>query len=281
MNITVNGEAIPTEAYNRELQNVLREDPEAGDREASGRAKQTVIEQTLIRQEAVKQFPVISQTEVDLAFEDLLKQHGGAEQFYRRYNLTKQDDDAVKQDLEQNIRITKFFEKLTADVPEPSDDDVAAYYGEHAEEEFMTIEEVHAAHVVKPVNPMNPMETYREMIDIREKLLDGAEFSAVADECSSCSDVGGDLGFFPRGKMVEAFDVIVFSLRPGEISPVFQTEFGYHIATVYDKKPPEKRPLADVTDDIRKGLHYDRKNEYIGEWVDGQKKTAEIEVKEK
>ena len=87
--------------------------------------------------------------------------------------------------------------------------------------------------------------------------------------------------FSRAGKMVEAFDVIVFSLRPGEISPVFQTEFGYHIATVYDRKAPEKKPLADVQDDIKKGLHYDRKNDYIGEWVDGQKKTAEIKVKEK
>ncbi len=281
MNITVNGESIPQEAYDRELQNVLREDPEAGDREASDRAKQTLIEQALIRQEAARQFPVVSKTEVDLAFEDILKHHGGAEQFYKRYNLTKQDDDAVKHDLEENIRITKFFEKLTADVPEPSDEDVNAYYEEHAAEEFMTLEEVHAAHIVKPVNPMYPMETYREMVGIREKLLDGADFAQVADECSSCDDTGGDLGFFPRGKMVEAFDVIVFSLRPGEISPVFQTDFGYHIATVYDKKAPEKRPLADVQDDIKKNLHYDRKNDYIGEWVDGRKKTAEIKVKEK
>ena len=81
MNITVNGESIPTEAYDRELQNVLRDDPEAGDREAADLAKQTVIEQTLIRQEATRQIPVISKTEVDLAFEDLLKHHGGAEQF--------------------------------------------------------------------------------------------------------------------------------------------------------------------------------------------------------
>ena len=41
------------------------------------------------------------------------------------------------------------------------------------------------------------------------------------------------------------------------------------------------RALPDVRDDIKKGLHYDRKNDYIGEWVDSQKKTAEIEVKEK
>ena len=281
MTITVNGETIPSEVYDRELQNVLREDPESGDREAADSAKQTVIEQALIRQEAGRQVPTISATEVDLAFEDLLKHHGGAEQFYQRFNLTKQDDDTVKQDLEQNIRISKFFDKITADIPEPDDADVTTYYNEHAADEFMAAEEIHAAHVVKPVDPANPMATYNEMLDIREKLMDGAEFSSVADECSSCDDVGGDLGFFPRGKMVEAFDVIAFSLRPGEISPVFQTDFGYHIATVFEKKAPEQKPIGDVQDDIKKGLHYERKNNFIGEWVDAQKESAEIKVEEK
>lgn len=111
-------------------------------------------------------------------------------------------------------------------------------------------------------------------------LMDGKEFSEIANEYSSCQDEGGDLGWFGPGHMVEGFDTIVFSMNIGEISPIFLTEFGYHIATVYDKKPPQLKPLDEVKDQIIDKLKTDKGDELIGEWVDQQKESADIQVQE-
>ena len=58
--------------------------------------------------------------------------------------------------------------------------------------------------------------------------------------------MGGDLGFFPRGQMPPAFDEVVFKLRPGQVSDVVSTEYGYHLFKVMEFKPAGKRDFAEV-----------------------------------
>lgn len=75
--------------------------------------------------------------------------------------------------------------------------------------------------------------------EIREKLLNGADFAKLAEEYSDdkgSAVKGGDLGYFKRRMMVKEFDETAFDLNVGEISPVVQTRFGFHIIQVTDKK---------------------------------------------
>ncbi len=81
----------------------------------------------------------------------------------------------------------------------------------------------------------------------------GADFANLAKEFSedSTSKKGGDLGYNPRGRMVAEFDKVQFSLKPGEVSDVVETQFGFHIIKVEDKregdvpKAEAKRELAN------------------------------------
>ena len=70
-----------------------------------------------------------------------------------------------------------------------------------------------------------------EAKDIEVKLKRGEEFEKLARDFSLCSSAksGGDLGEFPRGKMVPAFDKALLALKPGEVSGVVRTQFGYHL----------------------------------------------------
>lgn len=70
-----------------------------------------------------------------------------------------------------------------------------------------------------------------EIQDIKNKLDDGAEFAALARECSDCPSArqGGDLGKFGRGQMVGAFEKAAFGLEVGETSGVVETPFGFHL----------------------------------------------------
>jgi len=77
---------------------------------------------------------------------------------------------------------------------------------------------------------------------VRTAIEHGADFAAMARRFSddpSTKDNGGDLGFFRRGMMVRPFEEVAFALRPGVVSPVVRTEFGYHLILVDRIQPGE------------------------------------------
>ncbi|MEI8377954.1 MAG: peptidylprolyl isomerase [bacterium] len=93
----------------------------------------------------------------------------------------------------------------------------------------MTIE-VRASHLL--------VDTEEEALKLREEILEGKDFADVAAEVSKCpsGSKGGDLGFFSKGMMVPEFDEASFSLEVGELSEPVQTQFGWHLLIVTDKK---------------------------------------------
>jgi peptidyl-prolyl cis-trans isomerase C len=82
---------------------------------------------------------------------------------------------------------------------------------------------VHCAHIL--------VKSDKEAIAVLERLKKGEKFGNVARAVSRCpsSKRGGDLGTFPRGKMVREFENAAFALDKGEISGVVKTKFGCHI----------------------------------------------------
>ncbi|MBL7665232.1 MAG: peptidylprolyl isomerase [Bacteriovoracaceae bacterium] len=70
-----------------------------------------------------------------------------------------------------------------------------------------------------------------EAKDLQRKLAEGKSFEDLARDFSLCGSAedGGDLGEFPRGAMVASFEQALLKLKPGEISDVVKTQFGYHL----------------------------------------------------
>lgn len=76
--------------------------------------------------------------------------------------------------------------------------------------------------------------------------------------------------------MVEEFENVVFSLRPGQVSSIFRTPFGFHIAKLYEKRPEGHRPLNEVREEIEQALHNQKKDQAVGRFVDELRARAEI-----
>lgn len=70
-----------------------------------------------------------------------------------------------------------------------------------------------------------------EAEDLVKKLAAGESFETLAKQFSKCPSGrnGGDLGSFGKGMMVAPFETAAFALKPGEVSGVVQTQFGYHL----------------------------------------------------
>lgn len=82
------------------------------------------------------------------------------------------------------------------------------------------------------------VDTKEEAEAIEKRMANGISFEYLAQKYSKCpsSQKGGDLGFFRRGQMVKEFEDAAFTMEPGDISAPIQTQFGWHIIKVTDKK---------------------------------------------
>lgn len=139
----------------------------------------------------------------------------------------------------------------------PSATAVTAYYQAH----HADFEQVKVRHILITDNQSPNAQTQRTpaeakaLIDsIAAKLKAGQKFSALAAQYSDdtgSKDKGGELGYVSRGETVPAFDRIIWSLQPGQISAPFQSRFGYHIVQVEARRT---MPLESVRAKIEKKL---------------------------
>lgn len=283
--ILVNGEVVEESLIQQELQ-MLREryaremsqqEMEQKRAKIESDARENAVERVLLMQKARAEIQTIRPEEIDARFMALQNQHGGADEFNKRFELKPDDEAKIKADLADGVRLEKYFDSICKNVVRPTEADSQAYYDTHPED-FRVPEMVHAAHIVQHPSRECPMErVYSELLNARERLKAGEDFDALAEEYSHCNDGGHDLGYFARGQMVQAFENVAFKTAPGGISDVFQTEFGYHILKVRDRKPESVRPFKEIRYDIESMLYEARKNEAIGVVADELRAAADIQ----
>lgn len=143
---------------------------------------------------------------------------------------------------------------VTAPIHRPTRKEIAFYYKTHRSQ-FNVPEQIHVFHIVKNLDGTVDREAASAVMSkALEDLANGRSFSQAADQYSDCAGNGGDLGWVERGIMVEEFEDVVFALAVDQISPVFETRFGFHIALVTGKRGPGILPMSAVYDQIAEFL---------------------------
>jgi peptidyl-prolyl cis-trans isomerase D len=163
----------------------------------------------------------------------------------------------------------------------PSDAQVRAFYDLHLEDRFTDVEQVRARHILVAVPPGGDdaakAQARAEAEDLLRQVRAGGDFEALAKKHSKdpgSAAKGGDLGFFPRGRMVPAFDAAAFALEPGQVSELVETPYGFHIVKVEEKKPGGSRPLEAVRDQIVQELTGERSLELARKQADSDRRTV-------
>jgi peptidyl-prolyl cis-trans isomerase D len=113
---------------------------------------------------------------------------------------------------------------------------------------YTTPEQIRASHILLTTEGKEDAKVRAQAEEVLKEARSGADFAALAKKYSqdeSNAPQGGDLDYFSRGRMVPAFEDAAFALKPGEISDLVKTEFGYHIIKLVDRKPAVVRPLSD------------------------------------
>ncbi|MFZ2948878.1 MAG: peptidylprolyl isomerase [Desulfuromonadaceae bacterium] len=254
-------------------------------------------QQAALDRQAVEQMisaELLYQAAAKLEIKDLDKQiDAKVAQGKARFKDEQEFKNAIK-DLEMNekdlreytrrdLLISRFVEATFVSKVAVSEPEIRAFYDKNLDK-FKRDESVKASHILIGADDKTSADDRkkaREKVEkLRKELASGADFAALAKGNSTCpsSQQGGDLGFFGKGQMVPPFEKAAFALKPGEISDVVETQFGYHIIKLTEKKPAETTAFNDVKANIEEFLKRQKVNEAIQKYLEETKKTASIEI---
>ncbi|MCL5269596.1 MAG: peptidylprolyl isomerase [bacterium] len=288
MSLYVNGEKVDDQRIDEEMERLrpqYRKFAEAGkvpdekDGQLREWSRENVIERVLMNQVAQRDPEPLTAERIDETFAQILEQHGGREKFAEKFGLTAENEGDFKKDVERRLRFERLVERITAAAGDPPDDEVKKYYEENIDR-FTVPEMVRAAHIVKHPRPgWDEQKVQEELQGILAEIRGKDNFEEMAAKHSECADNAGDLGYFPRGEMVQSFEDVVFVMQPGEVSDVFRTEFGWHIVKVKDRRPTRPYALDEVRKSIVKELMERRRQKAIEDFLDAEREKATIEDK--
>ncbi len=283
MTLIVNGEKIEDSTIQREFERLRPhyeqafkdQDPRQQKAQLLDWSRENVIEMVLIKQDAKKYGDPILEAEVESALAGIKKQYDDPKQFYKDFDA--EDDEKIKEAIEMQMRVERRLEDVYKDIPEPSQEAISQYYDQN-KEQFKSPEQIRVGHIVKHISWQADEAAAQNVIrKAQDELKNGAVFETLAEKYSDCPENGGDLGYITGGQMVEEFDDVVFNLDVGRTSDIFRTRFGFHIAKVYDRKPPVLPDLKEVKDQIINALKEQAKSKAIDDFIDKLKSKAKIE----
>ena len=282
MALIVNGEKVEDSAILKEVERLrpryeevfADKDPKEREAQLLDWSKENVIERILLSQEAKKDGDRIPTAEVESALARLKAQYADQQKLYEDFDAA--NDEHLREVVEVQMRVERKINGLCRNLPKPSQAEIEQYYEEN-KEQFTSDERVRVAHIVKYVNWQTDEATaYEAMKKAHDELQGGTAFEVVVDKYTDCADSGGDLGYVARGQMVEEFEDVVFNLGVGQMSDIFRTRFGFHIAKVYDRKPGAVASLKEVEAEIVGRLKEQMREKAVDEFVDQLRSKAEI-----
>ena len=148
------------------------------------------------------------------------------------------------------VRPDQFKDKV-----KPDEQEIKLFYDDNLDM-FTQSKEVRARHILFRLNPDASEEDEKKVrekaLSVLERAQGGEDFSKLAKEFSEgpTNDRGGDLGYFPKGRMIKEFEDAAFNLEKGSISNLVRTAFGYHIIKVEDIRDERIKKLEEVRDQI-------------------------------
>jgi parvulin-like peptidyl-prolyl isomerase len=272
----INDRVVPHYMFHREFQRLSQlqanqpEQMKIPMEELKTITERNVTDQFLFLLKAEEEIPQVNINEVDKALENILKQ------FPDDQPPSEEQKAMIHSDVEGQMRQEMYFNRLFKDISITEEEAKKEF--DSNPERYAVPEQVHCSHIVRHTHGegVNPDESLKMIMEAQKDLTKGVSFDEVVKKYSDCNGQGGDLGTFPRGQMVEKFDNVIFNMKPGELSEVFQTEFGYHIALLHEKIPAVPLEFDKIKDDLIKSMENQERDRRVQEVLSELKKKAVI-----
>ncbi len=242
-------------------------------------ALSNLLTRGIVESEAARRGLVISPEEIEAEFERqyqaMLDAYGITEDYLIGYFAAQGGTlDEFKEEGRRSVAEQLLHEAVQRAVAGPielSEDDLRRYFEDHRGD-YSTAEEVKASHIL--------VATAEEAQAILDELAAGAEFAELARSRSSCPSAsqGGDLGWFGRGMMVREFEEAAFALEVGETSGIVESQFGFHIIRLTDRRAAFQPEFAEVAERVRTDATAEVASQRFDEWLKRARQEATIVI---
>ena len=285
----VNGTVINQAEFDSEMNRVLERLQRTGrfpnDLERSQIKKQVLenlIARELLYQESQKKGIKVDQKEIEAQLTALKGRFPSEVEFKKALSTMNLTEAGLRFQFERDLAIRKLLDDQIGGKSTVSEKESRAHYDSNLES-FKKPEQVRASHILIKVDPgadeAKKAEARTKIESLQAKLKNGEDFGALAKEYSEgpSGPKGGDLGFFGRGQMVKPFEETAFSMKPGQVSGVVETRFGYHLIMVTERTPESTLSYEEVKDRLEQYLKQQKTQEAIAAYVETLKGKAKIE----
>lgn len=231
-----------------------------------------MINALLIKQAAGEEGINVTDEDVTKKVEELKKGFASQEQFEQALSQAGMDIKALEDQIREQLITEQLIAALNKDT-EVSDKEISEYYDTN-KTQFNEEAAVHASHILFEPDDKATAET------VLAEVKAGGDFAALAKEHSkdpASAAKGGDLGW-PTTPYVPEFQAAADTLAAGQVSELVETQFGWHIIKVIEKREARQKTLEEVTDQIKQIIIQQRNADAYQKFLDKLRAEADIEI---
>jgi peptidyl-prolyl cis-trans isomerase C len=246
---------------------------------AKQEALQALIDIELITQQAKAEKIEVPRAEVDQHINEIKSRYPTPGAFKEVLAANQATEAELRADLTRSALVKRVLDKHVTVALAP---DAAEQFYKANPDKFHHDAEVRVSHIlfVVPSDGLGSAAKQRAT-DTLARLKKGEDFGTLAKELSDdpgSKEQGGDLGFMAREGALKEFADVAFTLKPGEVSDVVHTKYGYHIIKVTETRAAGAIPLDEVRSQLDHFLQDQERDKQQQAYVEGLKKQAKIEI---
>jgi len=212
---------------------------------------------------------------------------------FKAQQQIKSDQELQKMLVQENMTLSELKARLVesfapdqvvryevGDRVSVGDKEIEAYYDSHPEE-FDVAGEVTIREIVVLAKPDEMDAKRAQAASVRERAAaPGADFAKIAGEASDAGtkNAGGLLGPLKKGDLSKQIEDVAFALPVGEVGPVLEMPYGFHIVKVEKRADERKKPLDEVREDIRTKLENAKYREALKAFLEKARSEATVEI---
>ena len=225
----------------------------------------------------------VSDADVDAELAKIKGQFPDDKAFQEQIAQAGMTPEKLKENIRTGLQQSRWM-KSQVKTSEITDDQAKSFYESNIKE-FEQPETVKASHILFMVDPDASADVVKQKEEAATKAAEraaaGEDFTKLAKELSEepgASESGGDLGFFPKDRMVPEFADAAFAQKVGDISKPVKTQFGWHVIKVTDKKAAGTVPFDQVKEQVVAYLKSNNQREAVQAVLNKLKESAKIET---
>lgn len=285
---SVNGKSISKSQYERDLsvfqKRAAQEGRQLSDADLTtfkNRILENLIDAEVLYQQSQKEGVKVDDQAINKQFETIKKRFPDEAAYKKALEGMDVSEKEIRAQIQRGLAINQLLDTNVRQKITVTEEESKKFYNNNPNL-FKQPEQVKASHILIKVAPdaeeSKKIQARKKIETVQKKVRQGEDFSLLAKANSEgpTAQRDGDLGYFNRGRMAKPFEDAAFALNVGEVSGIVETQFGYHLIKVTDKKPARTIPYKEVQLRLEQHLKKEKEKTEIQGYIENLKKSAKI-----